>query len=195
MGNHFRTIINNHKKTNMLNKKNGKNSLILMLCLLALISCHKTDKSLLKEIPQNWDRLVVDTYQQRIVIGNNVDSEGNNIIGYGVRVYWDLEEIYKETGSRERTTVNYKEEEFPLSQPEKDSLFVWIYDIVTNPVLIDPAKIVHYRLPESSVTVICNIGRTTLSCQYNNTDNWTTISPQLNKVYSLLKSKTKISEN
>jgi hypothetical protein len=181
----------------MWNIKKMKNTLISTLCLFVLIACHQTDKFLVKDIP-NWDRLVVDTNQERIVIGNDVDSKGNTI-EYGRRVYWNLEEIYKETGSRERTTTNYKEEVFHISKQEKDSLFVWIYDIVTNPVCIgteqDSVEVINYHEEPIKVTVSCDIGYTTLSCRYRFTQNWTTISPPLNKVYSMLKSKTKISEH
>jgi hypothetical protein len=156
--------------------------IILLIPILCLFSCHKTDRPIVKDIPRDWDRLVIDSEKQRIVIDEGFD--------YGRRCFWDWNEIDKGNGKIERNPINYEEEKFIISKQEQDSLFVCIYDIVSNPVHTEQFATCY----AGSISVSYTIGTISLTCSYNSVGNWTTISPQLNKLYSMLKRKTEISE-
>ena len=158
----------------------------VLIIIVGLSSCHKKESIVENNFVRQWDRLIIDTENQRIVIDNEVDYG----VDYGWRCFWDIKEIYSENGQREYQKVNYKEEEFNITKEERDSLFVCIYDIVTNPVY--PKEYEEKR--SGKIFVSFTDGPTTLSCSYNSIRNWTTISPQLNKLYLMLKNKTEISE-
>ena len=157
----------------------------ILVIIVGLTSCHKKESIVENNFVKQWDRLTIDTENQRIVIDNGFD--------YGRRCYWNIKEINRENGQKEYQTVNYKEEKFDLTKEEQDSLFICIYNIIRNPVF---PKVYQYKTCNTgglSVSFTIN-GTTTLSCSYASARNWTTISPQLNNLYLMLKSKTEISE-
>jgi hypothetical protein len=179
--------IMNHKSLQagllLVRRRRSRAKLILVIFLIGgIISCHKKDNVVESNFVKHWDRLTIDSEKQKIVIDNDLD--------YGRRYYWDIEEIDTDNGHIEYNTVNYKEEKFSITKQEQDSLYTYIHDIVTNPVYTNQLATDNV----GRISISFTIGTITLSCSYVSVGNWTTISPQLKKIYLLLKNKTEILE-
>ena len=76
------------------------------------------------------------------------------------------------------------------AEQEKDSVFYYIYDIVTNPVYTEQFATCYV----GHISIGFSTGSATQLCKYNSVGNWTTISLSTEKLYNLLRRKTKISK-
>jgi len=157
--------------------------IIVLFSFFVLLSCKNADKYIQKdESPVSWETLRIESKGQTITI--------DKYEVYGVRDTCDFEEIKINESLIEYRPRNRGQEYFKISQEEKDSLFKYVYDIVTNPIDTEQFATCHV----GNISIGFSIGRRTSTCIYNSVGNWTTISPSMNKLYSLLKERTKISK-
>jgi len=166
----------------LINKKDSmKILLIISIMLLLLASCNNPQKLKENEIPIFWETLLIKSRSQIITINYGFD--------YGIRDVWNNKEINNE-GDIIYEPINHRRETFSITKQEQDSLFKYIYDIIMNPVYTEQYATCYV----GNISIGFITGNTTLSCEYNSVGNWTTISPSMLKVYSLLKVKTEIPE-
>ena len=155
--------------------------IIIVALLLILTSCKDLRKSIKKEDkPIDWKTLKIESRSQTIIIDRYEE--------YGVRDTCDFEEIKIDEYTTEYKPINRGQEYFNVSQQDKDSLFKYIYDIVTNPVYTDQFTTCYV----GNISIELSIGNTTQICKYNSVGNWTTISPSTKRLYSLLRERTRI---
>lgn len=157
--------------------------IITFALLSILISCNYSQMSIEKEDkPMYWETLKIESRSQTIII--------NRYEEYGVRDTCDFEEVKINEFVIEYKPINRGQEYFNISQQEKDSLFKYIYDIVTNPIYTEQFATCY----AGNISIGFSIGNTSQICRYNSVGNWTTISPSTKRLYGLLKEKTKIPE-
>lgn len=157
--------------------------IITFALLSILISCNYSQMSIEKEDKlMYWETLKIESRSQTIII--------NRYEEYGVRDTCDFEEVKINEFVIEYKPINRGQEYFNISQQEKDSLFKYIYDIVTNPIYTEQFATCY----AGNISIGFSIGNTSQICRYNSVGNWTAISPSTERLYSLLKEKTKIPE-
>lgn len=160
-----------------------ENFIIILIFLCTFISCSKSSKHIKEEDTSiYWEALRLESRSQTIIIDRYEE--------YGIRDTCDFEEVKINESYTEYKPINRGQEYFKISQQEKDSLFLYIYDIVINPVYTDQFA----TCCVGNISIGFSAGNTTQICKYNSVGNWTTISPSTEKLYRLLKEKTKISE-
>jgi len=160
-----------------------KTPIIIFVLFSILTSCSYSYEPIeKKDNLLNWETLRIESRSQTIIIDRNEE--------YGVRDTCDFEEIKINESHIEYKPINRGQEYFKISQQEKDSLFLYIYDIVINPVYTEQFATCYV----GNISIGFSTGNTTQICKYNSVGNWTTISPSTKKLYRLLKEKTKISE-
>jgi hypothetical protein len=159
--------------------------IITFFLLFLLMSCNNGAQKISAEENKNtidWKILRIESGNQTIIIDRNED--------YGVRDTCNFEEIKINESLTEYRPINRGQEYFDISPQDKDSLFNYIYDIVTNPVYTDQFATCYV----GNVSIGFSVGNTTLACKYSSIGNWTTISGSTKRLYNLLRMKTKISE-
>ncbi|MBK5721870.1 hypothetical protein JGH11_13400 [Dysgonomonas sp. Marseille-P4677] len=130
----------------------------------------------------NWETLKIESRSQTIIIDRYEE--------YGIRDTCDFEEVEIDKSSVQYRPINRGQEYFKITQQEKDSLFKYVYDIVTNPVCTEQFATCYV----GNISIGFSMINTTRICKYNSVGNWTTISPSMYRLYSLLNEKTKIPE-
>lgn len=155
---------------------------ILFFCIF--MSCNNSYKALKEDDNQitSWQTLIIESDNQIITIDKYEE--------YGVRDTCIFEEIRIDDSFVEYKPINRGQQYFDISQQEKDSLFKYICDIVTNPVYTEQFATCYV----GNISIGFRVDNTTRICKYNSVGNWTSISPSMNKLYLLLNEKTKISE-
>lgn len=159
---------------------------VIRLCIfICITSCTRYQPQLAEkeDTPKlEWQTLKIESIGQIITIDKYEE--------YGVRDTCDFKEVITSKSAIEHKPINIGREFFSISQQEKDSLFKYIYDIVTQPIYTDQYATCY----AGNISIGFTVGQTTQICKYNSVGNWTTISPSTEKLYRLLKEKTKISE-
>ena len=146
--------------------------IIAFMLILVLTSCGNSRKSTEKdELFINWEMIRIESRSQTIIIDRYEE--------YGVRDTCDFEEV-----KVDESTIEY------INRQDKDSLFKYVYDIVTNPVYTEQFATCY----AGNISIGFSVNNTALMCKYNSVGNWTTISPSTKILYSLLKERTEISE-
>lgn len=157
--------------------------IIIFVLFSILTSCSYLNKPIeKKDTPLNWEMLRIESRSQTIIIDRYEE--------YGVRDTCDFEEIKINESIIEYNPINRGQEYFNVCQQDKDSLFKYVYDIVTNPVYTEQFATCY----AGNISIGFSVGNTTQICKYNSVGNWTTISPSTVRLYDLLKEKTKIPE-
>ncbi len=160
-----------------------KVSIIIFLLISILISCSDSYKSTEKDaLPIYWETIKIESRGQTIIIDRYEE--------FGVRDTCDFEEVKINESIIEYKPINRGQEYFSISQQDKDSLFKYVYDIIINPVYTEQFATCYV----GNISIGFSAGNTTQICKYNSVGNWSTISPSTEKLYSLLKEKTKISK-
>lgn len=158
-------------------------SIIIVALLFIFTSCDDSRTSIKKEDKlMDWKTLKIESRSQTIIIDRYEE--------YGVRDTCDFEEIKIDEYTTEHKPINRGQEYFNVSQEDKDSLFKYIYDIVTNPVYTEQFATCYV----GNISIGFSIENTTQICKYNSVGNWTTISPSTKRLYSLLRERTRIPE-
>lgn len=152
--------------------------LLVSSIILTLISCNNSNQS--KELPIQWETLIIESSNQIITIDRYEE--------YAVNDTCDFTEI-KDGNNIIYKPINRGQEYFNVSQQDKDSLFKYIYEIVTKPVY----KKQFASCYVGNISIGFRTSNTTLICKYNSVGNWATISPQMQKLHSLLEKKTRLS--
>ncbi|MFV0470163.1 MAG: hypothetical protein ACK5MK_14710 [Dysgonomonas sp.] len=156
--------------------------LFFILCFI-LTACSDSIKHTQKdEHLMNWETIRIESRDQTIIIDKRED--------YGVRDTCDFKEAKIDKYRTEYRPINRGQENFNITQQEKDSLFKYVYDIVSNPVYTDQYATCYV----GNISISFSIGNTTQICKYNSVGNWTTISRSTERLYHLLSKKTKILE-
>lgn len=158
----------------------------IFMLIFILISCKKNqDQSMIGNREKKsicWKTLRIESQNQVIVI----DKYEN----YGVRDTCDLKGVRINESVIEYRPINRGQEYFDITEQEKDSVFYYIYDIVTNPVYREQFATCYV----GNISIGFSTGSATQLCKYNSVGNWTTISLSTEKLYNLLRRKTKISK-
>lgn len=158
-----------------------KFSIIILLCYI-LISCNDSQITKKETKPIYWETLIIKSRSETIIIDKHEK--------YGIRDTCNFEKVKINESAIEFKPINRGQEYFDISQQEKDSLFKYVYDIVTNPIYTEQFATCYV----GNISIEFRIGNTTRICSYNSVGNWTTISPSTKRLYHLLKEKTKISK-
>lgn len=157
--------------------------IIAFMLILVLTSCGNSRKSTEKdELFINWEMIRIESRSQTIIIDRYEE--------YGVRDTCDFEEVKVDESTIEYRLINKGKEYFNINRQDKDSLFKYVYDIVTNPVYTEQFATCY----AGNISIGFSVNNTALMCKYNSVGNWTTISPSTKILYSLLKERTEISE-
>ncbi len=158
-----------------------KISMIVFLLFSILTSCINSHKPIEKENrPINWKTIRIESRSQAIIIDRYEE--------YGIRDTCDFEEVKINESFIEYKPINRGREYFNVSQQEKDSLFKYVYDIITNTVYTEQFATCYV----GNISIGFSTENTSQICRYNSVGNWTTISPSTERLYCLLKEKTKI---
>lgn len=152
---------------------------ISLFSLFILISCNKPATLEVSKSPINWNRIIIESGSQSIIIDKFED--------YGVRDTCAFKKVEME-GHIIFEPINRGQDYFDISEQEKDSIFACVYDIVINPVYTEQYATCY----AGNISIGFSSGNTTLICKYNSVGNWSTISPSTQKLYALLKEKTKV---
>ena len=152
--------------------------LLVSSIILTLISCNNSNQS--KELPIQWETLIIESSNQIITIDRYEE--------YAVNDTCDFTEI-KDGNNIIYKPINRGQKYFNVSQQDKDSLFKYIYEIVTKPVYTKQFASCYV----GNISIGFRTSNTTLICKYNSVGNWATISPQMQKLHSLLEKKTRLS--
>lgn len=156
---------------------------IIFFIFIYFTSCKNTKEHTEKEeCPIAWEVLKIESRSQTIIIDKYEE--------YGVRDTCDFEEVKIGESLIEYNPINRGQEYFDISPQEKDSLFKYIYDIVTKPIDTEQFATCYV----GNISIGFSIGSRTSICKYNSVGDWTTISPSMNGLYYLLSKKTKISK-
>lgn len=154
---------------------------IILILISILTSCNDSNKFTETDVPPiYWKTIRIESRSQTIIIDR--DEE------YGVRDTCDFEEVKINESIIEYRPINRGQEYFSINEQDKDSLFKYVYDIIINPVYTEQSATCY----AGNISIGISVGNTTQICKYNSVGNWTTISPSTERLYSLLKEKTKI---
>lgn len=156
---------------------------VTVIFLLTFFSCSQIDRkseNLNDRIIPEWDVIKIESRNQTIIIEKHES--------YGVRDTCDFKEVEIDDHIVEYKPINRGKEYFKINQQEKDSLFKYVYDIVSNPVYTDQFATCYV----GNISISFSVGNTTQTCKYNSVGDWTMISPSIQSLYRLLKAKTKI---
>ena len=160
-----------------------KISILVLVLISILTACENSVKTIEQnDLPINWETMKIESRTQTIIIDKYED--------YGVRDTCDFKEIKIDEYTTEYKPINRGQEYFNITQQEKDSLFKYVYDIVSNPVYTDQYATCYV----GNISISFSIGNTTQVCKYNSVGNWTTISLSTERLYHFLSKKTKISK-
>jgi hypothetical protein len=150
-----------------------------VFCLLFVLeSCNIPDQH--KKVQQtSWEKIQIITRTQNISIEHYADSalfeENQNKASYFNGL----------AGSDTFTKTK-----FVLKSVERDSLYEYVFDLITNPTFTDRnatdyAGYVRVKLIDRN---------TTLTCEYKSVGEWSTVSPATANIYKLLKRKIPIAD-
>ncbi len=156
--------------------------LLFLSYVFVIFSCQKTE--IKQEMPVqklHWEELEVNTRFQKVIINRHDSCEYQNLV-YSDGIYSSPPKNYK----LEKTEVR----KFYLSKNEKDSLAKYIFESISNPKFTD-ILVSDYV---GNVELTFAKSNMKLKCEYRSVGDWTEVSPNTNKIYSLLNSKVKLSK-
>ena len=159
---------------------NIKNFVILII-LVNLFSCAKKTEKRIEKQNQSWEKLEVITQFQKISIEKNSDSSDVENIIWNKGIYKIPPKYIIED------TVNTK---IYLTNDEKDSLKTWILSSIQK------TKFTNKNASDyvGNVKLIFTYLNTSISCEYRSVGAWNEVSENTQKIYTLLNSKTEISQ-
>lgn len=157
-----------------------KYRLILILCSLSfMFSCERNNKIqvLKQEVKcENWDIVVVNhKYRNREIKEKVIISECENTFLYSKLIV--DEEYFKKHGKFEG--YSYK---IIYESKELDTLKSLFKKVINNPVNCQSVSCYAGFSVSFSNTFLSN---PQITCLYSNVDNWTKISPEISKIYSM----------
>ena len=135
-----------------------------------------TDDSLFYE---KWNEIVISLNKQEITIGNSYYNTTSS-------KSWDYR--IKDSVTKTLEHINDDYQRFNLSQPEKDSVYYYVFNLITDP--INPKDYV--AIYDSYVTFTINYKQTKLSINYYYIKSWRTLSHDSERIFSILSNKIKI---
>lgn len=150
-----------------------------LFILFILVSCNKPAVPEISKLSINWDYIIIESGSQSIIIDKFED--------YGVCDTCAFKKVEKE-GHIIYEPINRGQYYFDINEQEKDSIFACVHDIVTSPVYTEQSATCY----AGNISIGFRSRNTTLICKYNSVGNWSTISLSTQKLYALLKDKTKV---
>ena len=127
----------------------------------------------------SWETIQIITKTQNISINHYADSSTVEIFHFKTQDKKGLNVANSDT----LTKVN-----FFLTDSEKDSLYSYVFDLITKPFFTDRAATDY----AGYVQVKLIDRNTTLSCEYKSVGEWSTVSTTTKKIYNLLKTKIEV---
>ena len=152
--------------------------------LLIFVSCNdvkKEDAEILNKAP-NWNVITLKSDLQSIKIHFEYDSL--------ISTSWRLKDSLSEQGERYRFRTEIKQEVIYLDPKCKDSLYLLVKDLISNPVYTDQSATCYV----GSLNACIQSQNTEICCNYSSVGNWTTISESTKKIYQILSRKIKVNK-
>ena len=152
--------------------------------ILIFVSCNdvkKEDKEILNKVP-NWNIITLKSDLQSIKIHFEFDSL--------ISTSWRLKDSLSEQGERYWIRTEIKQEIKYLDPKCKDSLYLLVKNLITNPVYTDQSASCYV----GSLNACIQSQNTEICCNYSSVGNWTTISESTKKIYQILSRKIKVSK-
>ncbi|GGG65895.1 hypothetical protein [Epilithonimonas arachidiradicis] len=158
--------------------------LSILLLAFTILSCDKKQDPKAIDFINQWEKLEIKTHTEKIIISKFSDSAKyeqnlNNIVF----------QILPEDGKLVEEKIVRKNIYF--TKGERDSLAKYIYESVTKPKFTSIIATEY----SGSVSLNYDTGSLRLICEYNSTGNWSAVSDETKKIYTILSKKVEISKN
>jgi hypothetical protein len=157
---------------------------VIFPVILLFVSCNdvkKEDAKIFNKAP-NWNVITLKSDLQSIKIHFEYDSL--------ISTSWRLKDSLSEQGERYRFRTDIKQEVIYLEPKCKDSLYLLVKDLITNPVYTDQSATCYV----GSLSACIQSQNTEICCNYSSVGNWTTISVSTKKIYQILSRKIKVNK-
>ena len=155
-----------------------KNIQILIL-LFCISSC--SNKEVKKEKKIAWNMIEISTRKHKVIIYKDLDTASYE------KEIWKLISKRAFLGTYKLDKVEHKS--FSITKLERDSLHSYVSKMFTNPTFSDRSCTDYV----GKVKISMGNNGSFLSCEYNSVCEWTSVSPETQKIYDLLKNKVDIS--
>jgi len=155
------------------------NLIFTILIISTFVSCKKESR---KEMINNevWDNIELITKNQRITIYKFEDTASSE------------KEFYKKI-SGEGFSATYKldkveRKNFKINKSERDSLYKYVFKLFTKPKFTDKSATDY----AGYIMIKLKDRNTTLMCEYKSVGEWSSISPETEKIYKLVNAKVEL---
>ncbi len=152
--------------------------------ILVFVSCKDGKKEgveIVNKAPY-WNKISLKSDLQSIKIFFEFDSL--------ISTSWQLKDSLSEQGERYRIRTEIKQEVIYLDPKCKDSLYLLVKDLISNPVYTDQSATCYV----GSLNACIQSQNTEICCNYSSVGNWTTISESTKKIYQILSRKIKVNK-
>jgi hypothetical protein len=151
----------------------------LFLTLALFTSCQKEKK---KEIPKDeiWENIELITKSQRVTIYKFEDTASvekaiyKKVRGESFSATYELDKVERKS--------------FKINKSERDSLYKYVYKVITKPKFTDKAATDY----AGYIMIKLKDRNTTIMCEYKSVGEWSTISPETEKIYKLVNPKVEL---
>ncbi len=150
---------------------------------MIIFSCNDSKKNSSKIDKQEpkWDKITLRSDFQSINIYSDRDSIISNT--------WELKDSLGEPGEVWHIQTNKKQERIYLEPTSKDTIHSLVMDMITKPVFTNQSASCYV----GNIRICVQSDNTELCCRYSSVGDWTTVSENTRKLYTILSSKTRIS--
>ena len=151
--------------------------LTFLIAFIFLTSCSEptvNENSVDPDLP--WTRISIRLYRQAVHVIRDDTARFRT---------WQ----YKDSIGAEsviHNPVDQREVKFLLSRDEQDSLYKYCYEVITKPVFID-STVSCFHCPNIGICIKGH--KSSICCSYGSVPSWRAVSPTLEKVYRLLRTK------
>lgn len=152
--------------------------------ILIFISCNdvKKKENEISTKEPNWTVINLKSDQQMIKIYVEYDSL--------ISTSWQVKDSFSEQGERFQIKTEFEQDVIYLDPKSKDSIFLLVKDLISNPVYTDQSATCNVGSLHASI----QFQNTEICCNYFSVGNWTTISETTKKIYQLLSRKIKVNK-
>lgn len=172
-----------HRSDNKSIEDMTKYIIIVLISSMTIFSCNDSKKNVSKIDKQKlkWDRITFRTDFQSIDIYADRDTIISNT--------WGLKDSLVKPGEVWHMPTNKKQERLYLEPASKDTIHSLVMDMITKPVFTDQSVTCY----AGNIRICVQTDNTELCCRYSSVGDWTTVSANTRKLYTILSGKTRIS--
>lgn len=157
--------------------------IVLLLIASMHFTCNDTGEvASRKEEHQNqWDKITIKTDFQSIYIFSDSDTM--------VSTTWQYKDSLVRPGEYRHIPINRRQERIYIEAANKDTIHSLIIEMITKPQFTDKS-VTDYA---GNMRACVQSANTELCCGYSSVGNWTSVSANTKKLYTILSRNTKIS--